>query len=188
IGGAISVNTVFAASNVNYFITSSLTIASGATLTIQPGVNVRLASGANITVANGGRLLAGGTAAAPILFTRSGGANWGHIIINGAVGSPESRSTHARREVNATSTSPPAIDVAAGTALLDYLTFGNTASPYIHVDGASFVISHCEFPGNTASFEPVHGTGGIKAGGRGILYRNWWGPTVNGSGYNDSID
>ncbi len=185
IGGTISSNTVFASSNANYFITGTLTIPAGLTLTIQPGVTVRVASGANIVVANGGRLLAEGTAASPILFTRSGGANWGHIIINGSVGSPESRIAYARIEFNATSTSTPAIEVLAGTAVLDNLTFGNTASPYIHVDGASFVISHCEFPGNTASFEPVHGNGAVKAGGRGIFYRNWFGKT---SGYNDSID
>ena len=185
IGGTISNNLVFASSNVNYFVTGALTIASGATLTIQPGVTVQVASGVNITVANGGRLLAEGTAAAPILFTRSSGANWGHIIINGAVGSPESRISHARLEFNATSTATPAIDVAGGTAVLDYLTFGNTASPYIHVDNASFVVSHCEFPSTTASYEPVHGNGAIKSGGRGIFYRNWFGKT---SGYNDSID
>ena len=185
IGGAISANTVFASSNANYFITSALTIASGATLTIQPGVTVQLASGANITVASGGRLLAEGTAASPILFTRSSGANWGHIIINGGVGTPESRIAHARLEFNATSTTTPAIDVAGGTAVLDYLTFGNTASPYIHVDNASFVVSHCEFPTITASFEPVHGNGAIKSGGRGIFYRNFFGKTI---GYNDSID
>ena len=188
LGGTITSNVTLAAASGPHTITSALTVSSGVTVTIQPGVTVQLASGVNITVANGGRLLAEGTAASPILFTRSGGANWGHIIINGAVGSPESRISHARIEFNATSTTTPAIDVAGGTAVLDYLTFGNTAAPYIHVDIASFVVSHCEFPGNTASFEPVHGTGGIKSGGRGIFYRNWWGPTVNGSGYNDSID
>ena len=185
LGGGLGANTVLASSNVNYFITGSLTISNGATLTIQPGVNVRLAAGANLTVASGGRLLAEGTAAQPILFSRSGGANWGRIIINGTVGSPESRLAYARLEFNATSTTTPAIEVAAGTAVLDHLTFGNTASPYIHVDGASFVISHCEFPTTTAAFEPVHGTGGIKTGGRGIFYRNWFGRP---NGDNDVVD
>lgn len=185
ISGAVSNNLVLAASNGIYFVTGTLTINSGATLSIEPGVAVRLASGANLVVANGGRLLAGGTADRPILFTRSGGVNWGSIIINGGAGSPESVIRHARIEFNATSTSVPAIEVAAGTAVLDYLTFGNTASPYIHVDGASFVISHCEFPSPTASFEPVHGTLGVKSGGRGIFFRNFFGKL---SGYNDSID
>ncbi len=186
ISGTVGTDTVFASSNATYFIASTLTVASGATLTIQPGVTVRLSPGANLIVANGGRLLAEGTAASPILFTRSGASgNWGNIVINGAVGSPESRIAYARIEFNAASTTTPAIDVNAGTAVLDHLTFGNTGAPYIHVDGASFVISHCEFPTLTGSFEPVHGTLGVKSGGRGLFYRNWFGKTI---GYNDSID
>ena len=42
--------------------------------------------------------------------------------------------------------------------------FSVSTSPYIHVDGASFVISYCHFPAATASFEPCHGTAGIKSG------------------------
>src|SRR6185295_3561964 len=44
---------------------------------------------------------------------------------------------------------------------------------------------HCVFPAITGSFEPVHGTQGIKAGGRGIVQRNFWGRI---SGYNDAFD
>jgi hypothetical protein len=182
LSGTIAANTLLTATNSPYTVTSTLTIASGATVTVQPGVTLQIASGANITVANGGRLIAEGTAASPILFTRSGGANWGQIIINGAVGSPESRIAYARIEFNGGN---PAINVNAGTVVLDHLTFGNTALSYIHVDGASFVISHCEFPGGTAAVEPVHGNGAVKAGGRGIFYRNWFGKTI---GYSDTID
>ncbi|HEY0548864.1 MAG TPA: lamin tail domain-containing protein, partial [Verrucomicrobiae bacterium] len=133
--------------------------------------------------------IAEGTAASPILFTRSAASgNWGNITFNGAIGSPESRLAYARFIHNVTNTGTPCLQVSAGTVNFDHLTFVNTSSPYIHVDGASFVISHCEFPGNTASFEPVHGNGVIKSGGRGIFYRNWWGFTVNGSSYNDSVD
>lgn len=164
-------------------VPSSLTISSGATLTIEPGVVVRLGSGVNITVADGGRLIAEGTSNAPIRFTRSGtSGSWGHLIIDGSVGSPESRIAFAHFELNNTS---PTIEVAAGTAVLDHLTFGNTAISYIHVDGASFVISHCEFPTATASFELVHGTGGVKTGGHAIFYRNFFGKAMN---YNDVVD
>src|SRR5262249_10369319 len=76
-------------------------------------------------------------------------------------------------------------EIASGTAYLDHLTFGNTAAPYIHVDGASFVISHCVFPSATARFELVHGTRGIKAGGHGIILRNFFGVPI---GYNDVMD
>ena len=164
-------------------ISSSLTIAAGATLIIDPGVVVQLGAGVNLTVADGGRLLAEGTSNAPIRFTRSGASGrWGHVIINGTVGSPESRIAYAHFELNSTS---PTIFVDGGTAFLDHLTFGNTAISYIHVDAASFIISHCVFPSATASFELVHGVSGIKSGGHGVFYRNYFGIPI---GYNDVVD
>ncbi|MFM1769163.1 MAG: Inner spore coat protein [Verrucomicrobiota bacterium] len=185
LGGVLTGNVVLAASNLTYHVTSALTVSNGATLTIQPGVTVRLAGGVGITVQNGGRILAEGTAAQPILFTRSGAANWGNLTLQGGPGSPETRLAHVRLEFNATSTATPAIRVNAGTVFLDHLTFGNTASPYLDLVGASFVVSHCEFPSTTAAFEPVHGSGGVKAGGRALFLRNWFGKTL---GYNDSVD
>ena len=53
------------------------------------------------------------------------------------------------------------------------------------LDKSSFVVSRCVFPSATAQFEGVHGSGGIKAGGRGIFYRNFHGLPI---GYNDVID
>jgi hypothetical protein len=186
LGGTITSNVILKAASGPFTITSTLTVGNGATLTIEPGAVVRFSPGTvGLVVANGGRLIAEGTAASPILFTRANGGSWSNIIINGSVGSPESRIRHARIEFNVSNTSIPAIDVNAGTVVLDNLTFGNTAAPYIHVDGASFVISHCYFPSSTAAFEPVHGTQGVKAGGRGIFYRNYFGKTL---GYNDSVD
>jgi len=69
-GGTISNDTTWAAASGPYSIASNLTVASGVTLTIQPGTTVYLGSGVNFGVANGGRLLAEGTAAAPIRFHR----------------------------------------------------------------------------------------------------------------------
>jgi hypothetical protein len=169
--------------NSPYTISSSLTIAAGATLTIDPGVTVQLGSGANLIIANSGRLLAEGTANAPILFTRNGASgSWGNVTINGAVGSPETRIAYAHFEFNGGS---PCLEVAAGTVFFDHLTFGNTAASYIHVDGASFVIQDCVFPSATAQFELVHGVQGIKSGGHGIFLRNFFGVPI---GYNDVVD
>src|SRR5204863_5200765 len=52
-------------------------------------------------------------------------------------------------------------------------------------DGASFVIQDCVFPSATTQFELVHGTAGIKSGGRGIFLRNFFGVPI---GYNDVVD
>jgi len=177
---------VWAASNSPIVLAASVTVTNGETLVIEPGVTVALGAGVNLSIANGGRLLAEGTADQPIVFTRSGTSGyWGNLTINGSIASPESRITHARFEFNANSTGTAAIQVSAGTAFLDHLTFANPGAPYIHVDGASFVISHCYFPPATAQFEPVHGTGGVRSDGHGILLRNYFGKPI---GYNDVVD
>src|SRR5205085_12470806 len=116
---------------------------------------------------NGGRLLAEGNQSAPIRFTVPPGSNgsWGGLIIHGAVGSPESRMAYAHLDGN----SSTAIEVAGGTLLLDHATFGTTTHQYVALDNSSFLISNCTFPTSTAPFELLHGTGGIKAGGHGIV-------------------
>jgi hypothetical protein len=182
VSGALAADTVWSSATGPYQVTASLTVQSGVTLTILPGTTVYLSPGANFTVANGGRLLAEGTDAARIRFSPAPGAgNWGGLTINGGPNSPESRIAYAHFDGNGAT----AIEVADGTAFLDHLTFGNTGRQYISLDRASFVVQNCTFPTITAGFEPVHGTGGIKAGGRGIVRRNFWGKI---QGYNDAFD
>jgi hypothetical protein len=169
-----------------YRVDASFTVPSGLTLTIQPGSVVMLGNSTatvNFTVANGGRLLAEGTETQPIRFIRAPGATytWGGIIINGGAGSPECRIAHAYIEGN----SSVAIDVNAGSVVLDHLQFGTTTQEYVSLDGASFLVSNCIFPTATAAFELVHGTQGIKAGGRGIIRDCFLG---RANGYSDVID
>ena len=183
VSGVITADTTwFARSNV-YTVVGALTVASGATLTIEPGVSVYLDPGVSLTVADGGRVVAEGTAQAPINFTRvpSTTPAWGGITINGSVGSPETRIVHAYIEGNGNT----CIEVAGGTLLLDHTTFGTTSRQYVSLDSSSFLISNCHFPSSTASFELLHGTGGIKAGGRGIVRDCFFGTTSN---YSDIMD
>ncbi len=182
-GGTINSDTTWTANGGPYQLTSSLTVANGVTLTIEPGTTVYLGSGVNFNVANGGRLLAEGTADHRIHFTSPPGAStsWGGFIINGAAGSPESRIAYAHFAGN----SSTCIEVDAGTVFLDHLTFGTTTDPYLSLDGASFLVQHCVFPTATTGFELIHGTGGIKSGGRGVFVRNFFGAAI---GYNDVVD
>lgn len=182
VSGAITGDAVWTAAAGPYQVTANLTVNAGVTLTIQAGTAIYLSPGVNLTVANGGRLLAEGTDTARIRFSSAPGAgNWGGLTINGGANSPESRIAYAHFDGNGAT----AIEVADGTAFLDHLTFGNTARQYVSLDRASFVLQNCVFPAISGSFEPVHGAGGIKAGGRGIVTRNFWGRI---SGYNDAFD
>jgi hypothetical protein len=186
VSGLISTDTTWPFTNSPIVVCGAVTIADGATLTIEPGVRILFETDVGLTVANGGKLLAEGTADAPIQFAhKTGDANWDNITIQGSVGSPESRIAHAHFEGNAASTSKPCIVVDAGTVDLGYLTFANTGAPYIHVDGASFVIRNCIFPAATQGFEPVHGTQGVRSDGHGIFLRNFFGTPI---GYNDVVD
>ncbi|HVV71753.1 MAG TPA: lamin tail domain-containing protein, partial [Verrucomicrobiae bacterium] len=77
------------------------------------------------------------------------------------------------------------IEVAGGSLYLDHTTFLTTTHQYVSLDNSSFVITGCYFPTTTAPFELLHGTGGIKAGGHGIVRECFFGST---SGYNDIMD
>ncbi|MBI5387486.1 MAG: lamin tail domain-containing protein [Verrucomicrobia bacterium] len=181
--GAISADTTWTAAAGPYSVTANLTIGAGATLTIEPGTVLYLGSGVNLTVANGARLLAEGTATAPIRFTRMPGSttSWGGITVNGGAGSPETRIAHALFEFNGST----ALHANDADVFLDHLTFAATDRQYVSLDGSSFVVSDCVFPTATGSFELVHGTRGIKSGGRGLFLRNFFGAA---SGYNDVVD
>ena len=183
VGGTLSADTHWTAAAGPYLVNSTLTINAGVTLTIDPGTTVYLGSGISLVVANGGRLIAEGTESASIRFSASPGttAAWGGITIHGAPASPETRLAYVHFEGNGST----CIEVAGGTLALDHATFGTTTHQYVSLDDSSFALSFCHFPTTTAPFELLHGTGGIKAGGHGIVHHCFFGTTT---GYNDIMD
>lgn len=183
VGGTIGANTTWTTAGGPYNVTSNTIVLNGVTLTIEPGATLFFGSGVTVTVNDGGRIVAEGTAIAPIRFATTPGSDtaWGGLRVNGSVGSPETRLAYMHFEGN----SGTCIDVNAGTIFMDHVTFGTRSAQYLSLDGASFLVQDCVFPTATAAFELVHGTLGIKSGGRGIFLRNFFGAA---NGYNDAVD
>lgn len=177
--GTLTADTHWTAADSPVVLNGDLTVGRGVTLTIDPGVEVQLAGGADLVVE--GRLLAEGTAEAPILFRNiPGGGSWGGIQIQEA-GGLETRIGYARFIANGDT----AVHSVGGDVHLHHLEFTVTSRQYVSLDDSSFIVRDCVFPTATSGFELVHGTGGIKSGGRGLFLRNFFGAA---QGYNDVVD
>lgn len=182
VGGNLAADATWEASQGPFEITSNLTVPNGVTLRILPGTTVFLGAGVNLVVASGGRLLAEGSPEAPIRFaTKPGGAAWGGLTLNGGPGSPETRIAHAHFEGNGTK----CIQATGATLYLGHTSFGTATRQYLSLDASSFLVEHCTFPTGSGQFELVHGSQGIKPGGRGVFHKCFFGAA---SGYNDVID
>ena len=191
VSGTLTANTQWTAAAGPYSVPATVVVPAGVTLQVEAGTSIYLGAGAGIHVASGGRLLVNGTADSPVRFTRAPGSagNWGGLVVQGSPASPSpvTEIRHSRFEFNG-STAVHA--QAGGEIVLESVAFANSAVPYLSLDGASFLVRSCHFPATTASFEPLHGSGGIKAGGRGILRDCYIGFATSsiGSGYNDAFD
>lgn len=87
LSGDITSNRTLTANN-EYILDGALFVKSGATLTIEAGTTISATAGGTnvyVLVERGGRIVANGTAAAPIRFTSSVNqpAAWGGLILNG---------------------------------------------------------------------------------------------------------
>ncbi len=81
-GGTLTEDTLLAASPYPYAITSNIIVPADITLTIEPGVTLHFKENRYLRVNAGGRLLAEGTAAHPILFTKQSSGYWGGILLD----------------------------------------------------------------------------------------------------------
>ncbi len=172
-----------------YQVTAALTVPATGTLVIQPGTTVYLAS--TISVTAGGKIIAEGTEAQPIRFSRAPAAtaNGGTITINGSAGAPETHFYYTYFEFGG---DPAVVGAANSNLVLDHCEFGRNTVAYLHLDGGSFVVSHCIFPDGAAGsyFEGVHGANAAPpAGGRAIIRDSYFGKMNSiSSDYNDVFD
>ena len=186
VSGALAANTLWTAASGPYQVTAPLTVNNGATLTIEPGTTVYLAAGVGITVAPGGRLLAEGSEAKPITFTRAPGStgNGGTITIHGTPGVAETRFRHVFFNFGGDAAVACEAD---SNVIFDYCEWLRNDVAYLDLNGGSFLISHCIFPtaAPNARFEAIHGLGHTPPGGRAIIRDSFFGKM---RGYNDVVD
>ena len=169
-------DTNWIAANSPYVVSGILTVAAGATLSIEPGVTVLFNQGAEIAIA--GRLLAEGTAASKINFTRNSGAtSWKQL--NFMANSVTSRIAHAEMSYFAAA----AIEAAGTTIYLDSINWTNSTAAAVDVHNSSLTLLNSYIPGGAGN-EPVH-FNGMPANGHALIKGCVFGAP---QGYNDSID
>jgi lamin tail-like protein/CotH protein/Big-like domain-containing protein len=178
VSGSIAANTTWAASAGPFVVSGNLTVPAGVTLTIEPGTTIYFAQGASLTVS--GRLVAQGTEARRIRFTRQPGSaiTWGGIRFNNST--LDNRITYA--DIDFASTADP-ITAANSTILVDNVVFTGTTRTIIDLSNSSALIRNSVFP-TIADNETIHGTG-MPATGYVIIEGNYFGGTT---GYSDIID
>ena len=176
---SIAGNTTWTAAGGPYRVTANLTI-DNETLTIEPGATVYLASAISLNVSGTGRILAEGTANAPIRFMREPGlaAKWGRVNISGS--SVESRLAYVTIDGSGTA---PAINLSNSIGFFDHIDFANITTQFFSTVSSSFLFQNSNFPATTA-VESTHGNG-IPATGYAIFRGNTFGSTT---GLNDLID
>ena len=190
VSGAVSGAMVWTAASGPYRVTANLTVGNGAVLTIQPGTTVFFGSGVTVTVSGSGQVLANGTAAQHIRFTKvSSGANWGSFDLVGATN--ESRLAYVDFDSCGGTTigsHNAQLHINNSVAFIDHCTWPSTpVIEYISFDASSFIVQNCTFPTYPPPTGPesLHGINGIPAGGYGIFRDNYFGHTW---GFNDTID
>lgn len=139
VSGYISADTTWTSANSPYVVTGNIVVKSGVTLTIEPGVTVKTDSGKSIQV--DGTIIAKGTSASKITFTKNSSSNWGYILFSDS-------STDAAYDTGGNYTSGSileycVVEYAGGASVSD-----NGA---VRINGAYPLINYCTIKNNSAS-------------------------------------
>ncbi|MBM4024207.1 MAG: hypothetical protein FJ280_02220 [Planctomycetes bacterium] len=186
--GTLRGNTTWGPQANPYAVTGELRVPKGTTLTLLPGTTVRFRDGARLVV--NGRLVAEGTAAAPILFTRAPGSNaWLGVQFDQT--REDNRIRHARLEY--ARTNDGMVGLQASRLLLEQVEFDHCDRRRIRTLNSSLIVRHCRFhdifgpgePPTTDNMSEHLWGSGIPDGGWLVLEENLFGTT---KGHNDAID
>ena len=139
-GGHITTDTVLAPAAGPYTVAGHVIVDPGVTLTIQPGTTLFFETGARLTIE--GRLVAEGTAAAPIRFTSvPGGGPWNGIQVSNTLA--DNRISHAILEWGVSDDGMVGMDNSRLT--LDHVTFDHANRRRIRSVASSLTVRNCTF-------------------------------------------
>lgn len=175
--GTLAADTVWAAAGGPYLVSGQLTVPSGVTLTIQPGTTLYFAQGASLSLS--GRLLAEGTAAQRIRFTRQPGTtvSWGGLRFTNTT--QDNRLTQADLEFAGAA---DAIVLQSSALFIENVTWTGTTRTILDVTDSSLYVRNSSFPA-VVNDEVIRGTG-VPASGYVILEGNTF---AGASGESDLI-
>jgi len=186
--GILRANTTWSPQQNPYTVSGELRVPKGVTLTILPGTIVLFQENSRIFV--NGRLLAEGTAASPIRFTRATDKNhWLGLQFDQTM--EDNRICHAFLEY--ARTDDGMIGVQKSRLLLEYAEFDHCDRRRIRTLNSSLTVRHCRFADMFGPSEPpttdnmsenIWGSG-IPDGGWLIIEENVFGTN---KGHNDAID
>ncbi len=151
VGGTITDDTLWTASQSPYEVVQSVTVPPGVTLRIEPGVVLNFRDNTGLTVR--GRLVAEGTPGERIRFDRaSGSSRWKGIAFRST--RADSRITYA--DMNRGDDQGEAVLVDRSRVLLDNVVWTGTRGTILELDHPSLIVRNSQFPTSTGA-EVVHG-------------------------------
>jgi len=180
VGGLLSADQTLTLADSPWRVTSTIEVPTGVTLTVEAGVRVDFDDGTGIEV-DGGKMVADGTAPAPIVFGRADGEDhtWDGFIFKDTY--EDNRLTHFAMEYG--DDVGHSIEVDKARLTIQFGSWPTTEETMIEMDEPAVIIEDSDIPGISGG-EVIHGVD-LVAPGHLILRRNTFGKASNGG---DVID
>lgn len=171
VSGYISADTTWTSANSPYVVTGNIVVKSRVTLTIEPGVTVKTDSGESIQV--DGTLIAKGTSASKITFTKNSSSNWGYILFSDSStdATYDAGGNYTRGSIleycvveyagGASVSDNGAVRINSANPLINYCTIKNNSVSGIYVWSLSEGTGTLKITNNTISNNSASNGGGI---------------------------